>query len=503
MKTMKLRTSSANPAQHESELLLVPVFESGLADGHAKHINLACSGSVLAQAELEKFSGMHGQTMLHFAGDRLAAPRCVYFGLGAPDKITGKRLRDGLAAGFREAKRLKVSKLSLALPVFAGTKLSPEEFGRAVGESAARVDYVMNHQKTEKGGHKKETRFKQVCLVGASDDDAALARGLKDGYRLAAAVNLARDLVTEPAGTMTPSRLAKEATKVAQASDGRISIKLYQRKELEKMGADAFLAVARGSDEKPVLIEMSYEPKDANPDVLLALVGKSVTFDSGGYDLKPAAGMRTMKCDMSGGAATIAAISAIAALGLPVRVKAIMAATENMVNGKAYKPGDVLHTMAGLTVEVDNTDAEGRLTLADAIEFVRRKGATHIVDVATLTGAIRTALGSVGAGAFGNTPEFTSKVIACGKSVGELAWELPLWDELAKANESKIADIKNSGGDAGAGSITAALFLSKFAGTTPWVHLDIAAVAFEQEQGTGWGVSTLVELARSFATKSN
>jgi len=339
--------------------------------------------------------------------------------------------------------------------------------------------------------------------VGETASDPALAKGLETGYAVAAAVNMARDLVTEPAGTMTPSHLAEHAVEVGKQSGGKIKVKLYHKRELEKMGAGAFLAVARGSEEKPVLIEMSYEPENADPNVLLALIGKSVTFDSGGYDLKPASGMRTMKCDMAGGAATLSAIGAIAALELPVRVKEVMAATENLINGKAYKPGDVLHSMAGLTIEVDNTDAEGRLTMADAIEFVRRRGATHIVDIATLTGAIRVALGSVGAGAFGNTPDFTRKVIESGAAVGELAWELPLWEELARANDSKIADLKNSGGDAGAGSITAALFLSRFAAETPWVHLDIAAVAFEADQGTGFGVRTLVELASRFACEKS
>lgn len=502
MNTMKLRAVSADPSQLEAELLIVPVFESSLSDGHAGLLNTRLAGAVSAQAAVEGFVGAHASTMLQFAGSQQQAPRAVYVGMGEASKLTPRRLRSSLVAAFKEARRLKVSKIAVAMPALSGSTLNAEEFGRAVGESAGTTDYVMNHQKTAKGGHKPELRFEQVTLASQLPEDPAFARGLTEGYTIANAVNMARDLITEPAGTMTPRELARRAAELAENSKGAIKAKFYGRKELKRMGANALLAVARGSDEKPVLIELSYEPEGADPSVLLALVGKSVTFDSGGYDLKPAAGMRTMKCDMSGGAATLAAIGAIAALKLPVRVKVIMAATENMVNGKAYRPGDVIHTMAGLTVEVDNTDAEGRLTLADAFEFVKRQGATHIVDIATLTGAIRTALGSVGAGAFGNTSAFTRKVIDAGASVGELMWELPLWDELARANESKIADIKNSGGDAGAGSITAALFLSRFAGETPWVHLDIAAVAFEQEQGTGWGVRTLVELVRSFAPKS-
>ena len=501
MNTLKFSAVSADPSQLETELLIVPVFESGIAAGAASLLNARLASDVAAQATVEGFTGAHASTMVHFSSASLKAPRTVYCGLGAEATLTPRRLRSSFTAAFKEARRMKVSKIAVAMPKL-GEKvtISLEEFGRAVGESAGTVDYVMNHQKTAKGGHKPELRFDHVAVSG--ENNADFMRGLSDGYTVASAVNMARDLITEPAGTMTPKELARRAAQLADNSNGAIRAKFYGRKELQRMGANALLAVARGSSEKPVLIELTYEPAGADPNVLLALVGKSVTFDSGGYDLKPAAGMRTMKCDMSGGAATLSALQAIAALKLPVRVKVVMAATENMVAGNAYKPGDVIHTMAGLTVEVDNTDAEGRLTLADAFEFVKRQGVTHIVDVATLTGAIRTALGSVGAGAFGNTSEFTRKVIDAGASVGELMWELPLWDELARANESKIADIKNSGGDAGAGSITAALFLSRFAGETPWVHLDIAAVAFEQEQGTGWGVRTLVELVRSFAKKS-
>jgi leucyl aminopeptidase len=456
--------------------------------------------AIAEQAKIEGFTGALASTMVQFSNTTLQAPRIVYCGMGAEEKLTPRRLRSSFTAAFKEARRMKVSKIAVAMPKLGDkVSISLEEFGRAVGESAGTVDYVMNHQKTAKGGHKPELRFEQVAVSGGNAD---FMNGVNEGYIVANAVNMARDLVTEPAGTMTPKELARRAAQVAENSNGAIRAKFYGRKELQRMGANALLAVARGSSEKPVLIELTYEPAGADPNVLLALVGKSVTFDSGGYDLKPAAGMRSMKCDMSGGAATLAAIQAIAALKLPVRVKVVMAATENMVAGNAYKPGDVIHTMAGLTVEVDNTDAEGRMTMADAFEFVKRLGATHIVDIATLTGAIRAALGSVGAGAFGNTSEFTRKVIDAGASVGELMWELPLWEELARANESKIADLKNSGGDAGAGSITAAHFLSRFAGETPWVHLDIAAVAFEQEQGTGWGVRTLVELVRRFAKKS-
>ncbi len=496
MTSLNVRFLSADPARHQAELILIPVFEAEVASG-----SHALASKLLAdQAVLEGFSGKHAQSMSHYAG--IGSARRLYFGLGDAGKLDARKLSSALLAAFAEAKQAKAQSLGLVIPDLAACKLSAYDFGRAVGEASGIADYVMNHKKTARGGHKPELRLGELSLLGEAASDSEYARGVAAGQVVARAVNMARDLVTEPPSDMTPAELARRAQELADQSNGAVVCRLYQEDELKRMGAGAFLAVSRGSDEKPVLIELSYEPKDADPEVLLALVGKSVTFDSGGYDMKPSAGMRTMKCDMAGGAATLAAMQAIAALALPVRVKVLMAATENLVNGKAYKPGDVLTSMAGLTIEVDNTDAEGRLTMADAIEHARRKGATHIVDVATLTGAIRAALGSVGAGAFGNTPEFTKQVIAAGAAGGELYWELPLWDELASANDSKIADIKNSGGDAGAGSITAAHFLKRFAGDTPWVHLDIAAVAFKQDQGTGWGVRTLVELVRSFASAS-
>lgn len=494
---MKFNTHPASGSESlQSDLLLEPVFQFD-TKGFALS-GFAAQPTLAAQVELEGFKGETGQTLVHYTGKQ-GAKRSLCFGVGESGKLTLKSTKDALSTALSQAKKLKAGTLSLRAPNLAGTGISAFDYGYTVGECAGLANYETNHQKTAKGGHKPEHRFQSLTLI-VDGDSAEFDRGLAQGFAVAKAVNLARDLVTEPAGTMTPMHLAEHALQVANESGGRISVKFYDRAKLQKMGAGAFLAVAQGSENEPVLIEMSYEPAGADPSVLLALIGKSVTFDSGGYDIKPSSGMRTMKCDMSGGAATLAAISAIAALELPVRIKVLMAATENLVSGKAYKPGDVLHSMAGLTIEVDNTDAEGRLTLADAIEHAKRLGATHIVDMATLTGAIVVALGSVGAGVFGNNKELTGTVLASAASVGELAWELPLWDELAKANDSKIADIKNSGGAAfGAGSITAAHFLKRFAGDTPWVHIDIAGVAFKDEQGTGWGVKTLVALVKSLA----
>jgi leucyl aminopeptidase len=311
-----------------------------------------------------------------------------------------------------------------------------------------------------------------------------------------------------PANFCTPMYMAGVAKKIASANKGTVKLRLMYRRELERHGFGAYLAVALASKNQPVFIELSYEPANPVSDEVLGFVGKSVTFDTGGADIKGAAGMRTMKCDMSGGAAVLGAFATIVAYKLPVRVKAFLAATDNMVDALMNLPGNVLTALNGLTIEVDNTDAEGRLTLADAIEWAKRQGVTRIVDVATLTGAMVVALGSVAAGAFGNKSEFTRLVVDSGVKAGERLWEMPMFPEYARANESNMADLKNSGGaDFGAGSITAAWFVRKFAGEdVPWVHLDIAGSAFlgaesgiHPKGGTGFATRTLVALAEHYA----
>ncbi|MBY0550298.1 MAG: leucyl aminopeptidase family protein [Candidatus Obscuribacterales bacterium] len=493
---MKFLIQRAQPATIAADVLLVGVYENTLQTGANSLFASADAVRMVAHANADRFTGKVGQVSSQFS----STGRVVLFGLGDRNSLSGEQLRDALEAGFKEAKRLKVSNIVVSEIEYPQSGVDRTQFGRLVGEVAGLVDYTMLNYKTEKGGHKPESRFAQVVVASVDGDDAVLKAALAEGRTIAQSVNTARDLVVTPPDIMNPTQLAAEAKKIADASAGRIVCVLHTGDDLKKLNANGLLAVAQGSAQEPVLIELTYYPADADPNVTLALVGKSVTFDSGGYDMKPADGMRWMKSDMAGGAATLAAINAIAALRIPVRVKVLMAATDNMVNEKAYRPSEVLHMMSGLTVEVDNTDAEGRLTLADAIEYAKLNGATHIVDVATLTGAVRVALGTLGAGGFSNDDALFALVDTASKRSGELIHRFPLWAGYAKANESKIADLKNSGGAAfGAGHITAAWFLRKFAGDTPWVHLDIAGVGFKDEEGTGWGVRTLVELARVFA----
>ncbi len=318
---------------------------------------------------------------------------------------------------------------------------------------------------------------------------------------VSAAVNAARDLQNAPANEMTPPRLAERARELA-AEVEHLSVETMGRDGIEAAGMGAFAGVARGSHEEPQLIAMRYEPPESAGPVL-GLVGKAVTFDSGGISLKPGAKMSEMKFDMSGGAVVLEATGAIARLGLPVRVVTVIGATENLPSGHALKPGDIVRASTGTTIEIINTDAEGRLVLADCLAHARELGAERLVDVATLTGAIVTTFGSTHAGLMGDDDEWCEAVREAGLRVGELAWRLPLHEEYAKAIEGRYADIVNAVENRKAGSIVAAEFLRRFTGDVPWAHLDIAGTAWDTGKpyvakgGSGFGVRLLVQLASS------
>jgi leucyl aminopeptidase len=313
---------------------------------------------------------------------------------------------------------------------------------------------------------------------------------------VAAATNRARDLQNRPANVLTPTALAE----YAQGLEG-VAVDVMDGAGIEAAGMGAFACVAQGSYEDARLITLRYEPADVTGP-LLGFVGKAVTFDTGGISIKPAAKMHEMKFDMSGGAAVIEAVAAIAALGLPIRVAGVVGATENMPSGRAVKPGDIVRAKTGTTIEVNNTDAEGRLVLADCLAHAIDLGAERLVDLATLTGAIVVALGRTYAGLMANDDAWANEILAAGARTGEQAWRLPLHADYAKLIEGRYADIVNTTAERGAGSITAAEFLHRFVGETPWAHLDIAGTAYDNKKpyspngGAGWGVRLLVELAK-------
>lgn len=500
---MKLKTKNFKAASDlKADVLMVGCFESELRAGLETALGAECGGVAARQAAAVNFTGKVGECLVHFPDGKVAAKQVVVFGLGDRQRLYASEFRKALTPAFRKVRELKAAEVAVAPLPTHQVPLGSQDFGETLALCAGLIDYEINHFKTERGGHKPLQHLEKLTVMTNSGFPKRVRQGLENGKAIAKAVNRARDLSNLPANILTPKRLAQEAVKVCAESGGLIQPNILRRKAIEKLGADALLAVSAGSSQEPYLIELTYTPPSGRTDQVLGFVGKSVMFDSGGLDLKTADGMRTMKRDMAGGAAVLAAIAAIAALRLPISVKAFMAATENMPDGNSYKPGDVIvKTLGGLSVEVDNTDAEGRLTLADAIEFAKRQGVTQVIDLATLTGSIREFGGDVVAGAFGNNSEFTKTVLTAAERGGELMAEVPMFEEFRQANHSDIADLKNSGGSPG--SVTAAWFIREFVGKTPWVHLDIAGVSYrtrelglDPKHSTGYGVRTLVELAR-------
>lgn len=498
---MQIRTAEvAMSTQVKSKVLLVGCYENEQEATLIATLGIECGAQALRQGQILEFNGEAGQTYLYFPDGKIGAQLVIVFGMGQRNGGS-EGMRKSYAAALRYAKTLKAESVAVA-----GGPLQMV-YAETLALAAGLIYYVPKHYKTKQGGHRGDVRLRELVMLADKDKpifpDDRQAK-LDSGKRIAKAVNLARDLTNDPANKLTPKKFVEEALKVAASSGGTVKAKVLNRKKLEKLGAGALLAVSRGSAQEPYLVELTYTPESGATKEVLGFVGKTVTFDSGGLDLKTADGMRTMKRDMAGGAAVLAAIGAIAALKLPISVKAVMAATENMTGGAAYKPGDVIKTLSGLTVEVDKTDAEGRITLADAIEYAKRRGVTRIVDLATLTGSIREFGGDVMAGAFGNNDQFTKTVLAAASWAGEEVGELPMCAQLRSANHTDIADLKNSGGQPG--SVTAAWFIREFAGKIPWVHLDIAGVSYRtRESGldckyaTGFGVRTLIELARKYS----
>jgi leucyl aminopeptidase len=342
-----------------------------------------------------------------------------------------------------------------------------------------------------------------ALLVGQPIRDAA-SKAVGRGRIIGEYCNLARRMINEPANTLTPSTFADRLTRIAR--DRGLTAEILEQADLERLGMNMLLGVGRGSSEPPKMVVMRYEPQGAATSPVIGLVGKGITFDSGGISLKPALDMAKMKDDMSGGAVVACAMAALAALDIRVRAIGVVPIAENMPGGRAMRPGDVIRTASGKTVEVVDTDAEGRLILGDALWHARQQGATHLVDVATLTGAITIALGRITTGLFGTPAPFVELVRASAEQAGEPCWPLPLFDEYKEQLQSDIADMMNTGGRIG-GAITAAIFLKEFTDNLPWIHLDIAGTAWNDEEKpyrakgpTGVGVRTLVAMAERLAT---
>jgi leucyl aminopeptidase len=425
--------------------------------------------------------------------------RWLLVGLGPRADLTPERARTAAATAHERALEIGTRTLCWETPVAEDPAV-----GAALVEGTALADYRFDrHKSTPSGPPDSAPKQLEELIVSASGADAqALERHVSEAAVIAAAVNAARDLQNRPANDLTPTALVAHAQALADSIDG-LSIESEGREGLLARGMGAFAAVAQGSEQEPALITMRYEHPEARGP-LLGLVGKAVTFDSGGISLKPGAKMSEMKFDMSGGAAVIEAVGAIARLRLPVKLVGVVGATENLPSGRAVKPGDIVTAANGKTIEVNNTDAEGRLVLADCLHHAVTLGAQRVVDLATLTGAVIVALGSTYAGLLSSDDELAERVATAGEHSGEIVWRLPLHAEYDELIKGRYGDLNNAPEERKAGTIVGAAFLSNFVGDTPWAHLDIAGSAWDlgrayaPKSASGYGVRLLVELARSY-----
>lgn len=493
---MQIRIAHEAPAEIRAGALAVPVFVGAALDGAAREADAATGGALADAIAAGEIKGKLGEVVLVHAKDR-PFKRLLAVGLGEAAEFTPTLLARYAAVAVRYLGKKNVGELAIALPPQArGSEVAAGSFV-AEGALAGSFDTTVYQAAPE-----KRNAIETIALAAQDFDAAALERGIARGTVLGEAVNLARRLAITPANDMTPTILAGEAEKVAKATGLEIDVLDEARARAEGMGS--FLSVAQGSAQPPKFIVLRYNG-DPGSKELLALVGKGITFDSGGISIKPAERMEEMKYDMSGGAGVIAAMSAIGRLKPKLNVVGIVPATENMPGGKATKPGDIFKASNGKTIEVINTDAEGRLILADALCYANKLGATKIVDAATLTGAAVIALGHAAAAAVSNDDAFVAQFLDVAKPSGERYWQMPYYDDYLAQMKSDIADLKNTGGRP-AGTLTAAAFLREFVGKTPWVHLDIAGTAYldgesawQAKGPTGTPVRAFVALAEALA----
>jgi leucyl aminopeptidase len=484
----------------EADALCFAVADPVELPAAGRELDKALAGRLahlVADRELVGTAG--GVTLVHTLGE-LGCHRVVAAGLGSRDRLDADAVRTAAAKAAERAGAVRAESLAWALD--DALPLSPGEQARAVVDGAALGPVDTGRWKTE-GERKRGPGRLVLCGPGAAGAlDAARRAALVAGW-----TNRCRDLVDTPANDLTPTALADVAAEFGARFE-HLAVESHDVHGIRSLGMNALAAVARGSDEPPRLIVARYEPPGAGGDFVLGLVGKAITFDSGGISIKPAARMSDMKTDMGGGAAVLCALAALAELDVPIRVVAVVGACENMLSGHSSRPGDIVRAANGKTIEITNTDAEGRLVLADCLWHARALGATHLLDVATLTGGIVTALGDFYAGLFANDQAWGARVLAAAKASGDHAWPMPLHETYARFIRSAYADVANSSELKQATPVYAARFLQEFAGDGPWAHLDVAGTAhldrgrgdyFSGEGATGYGVRLIAELAASLA----
>jgi leucyl aminopeptidase len=504
---MNTNLSSSLPSQLETDCLVVVVLDRPEKDKGQKDKaspSVECADAAVREAAKdvmatgEATAKMFETTLLHRPAG-LKAKRLLLVGGGTAKAFSAADLRKLAGAAVRTLKAKSIRGFAFALPA---SGVESGEGVRAIVEGAFIGNFDPGSYKSDRKDKDKDQKIDDVTIL-VTGDTKKLESALQTGRIVAESQNFTRDLVNEPSNRMTPTILAERAKKMA--AEVGLKCEVYGADKIRQLKMGAFWGVAQGSDEPPALIVLSYEPAGATKDVHLGLVGKGVTFDTGGISIKPADGMEKMKYDMAGAATMIGAMRAIALLKPKVKVTAILCATENMPSGKAQKPGDVQIAMSGKSIEIINTDAEGRLILADGLSYARQLGCTHLVDAATLTGAVVVALGYVNAGIFASTDDMYERFDNAMKQTGEKMWRLPLDDEYKETLKSNIADMVNAGSRYG-GAIFAAMFLKEFAEDTPWIHLDIAGTAWMEENKpwiakgpSGIALRSLVEFVKGWS----
>lgn len=485
-----------------TDVLVIGLYEGANSlNTQVQQLDLKLSGHIADILAEGIFKGKEGQTETVFSRGQIAAKRVVLLGLGKEEKLDGEVIRKAAAQALKTADKTKA--VSMAMPAVIKDGLDPREIGRCLAEGISMASYRFLSYKKQDDDNGQASTVQKVLFYGLDETvGKQLEKGLEEGAVLAQGVMTARTLVNEPPNVMDPEAMAKKAEEIARKSG--MTVEVLGREEMKALHMGCFLGVTAGSARPPKLVVMKYEGNQAKKDDIIGLVGKGLTFDSGGISLKPGAGMDEMKGDMAGAAAVLGAMEVIGQLKPSVNVLAVVGLCENMPSGTAYRPGDILTSMNGKTVEVLNTDAEGRLVLADCLSYAQQKGAARLVDVATLTGACVIALGNHASGLVSNDEEWQQSVVDAGKKAGEPCWPLPAFDAYGEQLKSDVADLQNIGGKE-AGAITAGLFLKAFVEDRPWVHMDIAGTsytkkpkAYQVKGGTGVAVRTLAYLVNDW-----
>ena len=506
---MEIRVLQGDVTKVETEALCLGIFQ-GIKEpgGAAGAVDRALNGAISHLLHSGEFRGRKGETLLFPTLGRLPARRVLLVGLGQRENVSAEAVREATAAAVNAASHL--AELSTVVHGAGVGGLSPQEAAQALVEGALLGLYRFRKYRREDDDEHRPT-LERLQLIEVDEGKlSAIRQGAARGRTIAEAACWARDLANEPGNALTPEELAARTQALARGHEA-LRCGVLTERELEAEGLGGILAVARGSAQPPRLLVLEYAPRGLENESPIVLVGKGVTFDSGGISLKAREGMDAMKYDMAGAAAVLGAVKALAELKVPARVVALVPAVENLPGGDALKPGDVIQMGNGKTVEVTNTDAEGRLILADALVYARRYSPQAVVDLATLTGACIIALGKEAAGLFGNDPDLLGRIEGAAEASGERVWKLPLYDEYKELLKSEVADLKNSvlgrGALPQAGAAAGAMFLREFV-EYPWAHLDIAGTAFDVETrlycpkkgATGYGVRLLVRLIERLST---